>query len=272
LKFNPFNSQQITLQMKSYSRMLSLLLTGFFAIHVHAQQIIYLETFNLDITDAANTPTTAAGWAGGYGGTAGNSDTSLRAANWYAEDGYGMRSISQGVNNHQLPTHTQPGTIVQTTDPAWVHFFTTEFSLGTGFSEVGRMEFDVLNLTSARNYHLTINAGGQWFISAETISTPNLDAVWHHHQGLDLAGVTWHAAPEAGFAGVGKDPLLPDFAASADAVPSGEVTGFGALYHMMGRGNVVIDNYTLYAVPEPAAFAWLAGLAAIALVLRRRSR
>lgn len=231
---------------------------------LHAQSLLYFETFNHTGTGG---PSTAAGWAGGYPGD--NSDTTLREANWY-ETEPGKREIGTGVNNHQLASHTEPGAIVQSTDPAWVQFYTTEYSEGTDFSELGRIEFDVLNLERTRDYHLTVEAGGEWFISADTITTPNFDMVWHQEQGLDMGSVSWFAAPD-GFAGVGKNPLTGlDGLTSAE--PSGTVSGFGFLYHMFGTGNVVVDNYAVYSVPEPSAFAWVGGLLAIGLVVVRRRR
>jgi hypothetical protein len=218
------------------------------AIHLSAQDIIYLETFNYDESEVANDATTAAGWAGGYPGA--NSDTTLRAANWYSEPEYGKREIDFGTNNHQLESHVNAGAIVQSTDPSWVQFFTTEYTEGTDFSGLGRIEFYVLNDQRLREYHLTILAGGQWYISSESFTTPSFGAVWHLQQGMELDGLSWYAAP-VGFAGVGRNPVLPEFALPATATPAGVVTGFGFLYNMSGQGNVVVDNYTVYSAPPP---------------------
>lgn len=237
---------------------------GLVCSEVAAQNLLYLETFN----HGGDSPELASGWAGGYGGA--NTDTTLRPANWY-DDAPGKREISEGVNNHQLAAHTNPGVIVQSTDPAWVQFYTTEYTEGTGFAELGRIEFDVLNDQRLRDYHITVQAGGDWYISSETITTPEFGKIWHAQQGLDLGSVSWYAAPE-GFGGVGRDPALPDFNAVADVVPSGTVGGFGFVYEMFGTGNVAVDNYTVYAVPEPSVYGLMGGLLALGLVVVRRRK
>jgi len=229
-----------------------------------AMDVLYMETFHYG--DSASSAD--AGWAGGYGGD--NGDTTLREANWY-EASPGKREIAVGVNSHQLGIHTSPGVIVQSTDPAWVQFYTTEYSVGTDFSELGRIEFDVLNDQRTRDYHLTVQAGGQWYISSESIQTAGFGAQWYAQQGLDLPGLSWYEAP-AGFAGVARDPALPDFNAQAAASPGGTVTGFGFVYHMFGTGNVVVDNYTVYAVPEASTVGLLLGLGALGFVVLRRRR
>jgi hypothetical protein len=252
--------------MKTRRLISASLLIAFNLTNLAAQDILYMETFHYDESESANAASSAAGWAGGYPGA--NSDTTLRAANWY-NDSAGKREIDSGINSQQLASHVNPGVIVQSTDPSWVQFFTTEYSMGTEFSQLGRIEFDVLNDQRLRDYHLTVLAGGQWYISAETITTPGFGQVWHPQQGLDLDVVGWHEAP-AGFAGVGRNPVLPDFEAIAAGSPGGIVTGFGFLYNMFGTGNVAVDNYTVYAVPEPATFALLAGLLALGVMMRRR--
>lgn len=255
------------INMKTFLLIPLVTLGGFVASEVAAQNLLYLETFN----HGGDSPELASGWAGGFGAT--NTDTTLRPANWY-DDAPGKREISEGVNNHQLAVHTDAGTIVQSTDPAWVQFYTTEYTEGTEFAELGRIEFDVLNLERLRDYHITVQAGGDWFISLETITAPNFDQVWHTQQGLDLGSVSWYAAPD-GFAGVGKDPGLfseSDIDALAEVVPSGTVGGFGFVYYKFGTGNVVVDNYSVYAVPEPSVYGLMGGLLALGLVMVRRRK
>ena len=270
-----------------------------------ANSILYLENFsNLD---EFTRPATETGWKGFWiGGAPGPAWNLAELA-----DPAGVRRNSplgnpDGVNNNPVPGAEVGVVFWSPTVVVNVTIATQEFAGVIQSSQLGAFSWDFsLDAPSSSEGFLLkralVQVGGSatdtdnWYVSDPfiVVDTATFDAggpTDGFYVGLwDTATVSatgdWIRMPSYDFAnqtlawpGSGNPKTEADFTGFdgytfyRGPLPDGIVHGFGI--HMDNRvgGNFWMDNYTITAIPEPRAFAPLAGLSVLALVWLRRRR
>lgn len=268
---------------------LSLLLAVIAGItSVSAQSVIYRENFGTTTNNVSTSAT--AGWT---------IHTNYAAANTFTANGVLLGS-STSPNDLRLRNSTgAPSDLanvnagVSGSDSLGlveisgalgpVLFWTEEYTVDRSVFTVNSISFYQGNQSTSDITRLAIRIGSQWYASnASFTQTNTVGTLAGFAAGAELktlifgtAAGDWRLITFDGTSTTSATaPISVAGTTLAASLPSGSITGFG-LISMTGSNNRRYDSFTINAtvIPEPSAFAALAGLGALGFVaLRRRSR
>ncbi len=124
------------------------------------------------------------------------------------------------------------------------------------------------------DFNVLLKVGGGWYTTSDRLSK-TLSAEWDLFVS-DLTTASWLRLPNMAVQNASADSptVIPSIADGiATASLSGNVEAFGLLFENTLSAGFNIDNYQIYVIPEPRAYAILFGLGAVLwVVLRRRRR
>ncbi|MCC5839642.1 MAG: hypothetical protein JJT96_05910 [Opitutales bacterium] len=290
--------------MKKTQTIVQVILGAAATCTLSAQSVLYLENFS-NLAEF-NRPATAVGWKGFWiGGTPGPAWNLAELA-----DPDGARRNSPlgnpaGVNNNPVPGAEVGVAFWSPTSIFNVSIATQEYAGNIQSSQIGSFSWDFsLDAPSSLQGDLLkralVQVGGSasdtdnWYVSDPYIvvdttafdagggegfnvglwetATVQASGNWIRMPFFDYANqaMAWPSSAnpktEADFVG------FADYTFSSGPLPDGIVHGFGIhMDHRVGP-NFWMDNYTITEIPEPRAFALLAGLSALGLVWLRRRR
>jgi hypothetical protein len=149
-------------------------------------------------------------------------------------------------------------------------------------SNVGKFSFDIGNVSTTQNVRVAIQVGSAWYVSSTAITSPAVSGAGlfaslaqPRELTFSTAAGSWNTIT---FQQAGTNPLTSagtgslSLGALATTDLAGDINAFG-LYVESGADNVRFDTFTITsAIPEPSAYAVLAGLGALGLAVLRRRR
>jgi hypothetical protein len=251
--------------------------------------VVYRETFS---TTTNNLSPSTAGWGVNFG----NSGAGYLATS-FSQNAAGISNFTGRVADvgnldaGSNPSGTQTSTgfffIAPTVSPlststpilAWTAEGST---LGLTTSTAGQFSFYMGNTFYNTNVapvtRLAVQVGTSWFVTSQTFTTANISGATFGTTAelktfnFTTTSTAWHTLTftQNGIAANGSGSL--SLGATATSNLSGNINAWG-IYVDSGTGaNVRFDTFTVSAIPEPSAFAALAGLGMLGFAATRRRR
>lgn len=254
-----------------------------------AQSVVYRETFGNNT--AGNISLSVAGWAvHGGGGLVRTADTGIgissatgRGTTLANVNAGSSSSLTNGFIFAGFQNAGQSGANNFTANGAGI-LWTNEYTIGRGAQELSSVSFYLGNGGTGATVRVALQIGGGWYVSNQTFA--NNPAVASGTFGASSVLNTFNFTTSAS-AWRQLNFNAPSLTANgsqlslvgttlASALPSGDVTAFGLYVDAVAtnNGTVRVDSFEIAtsAIPEPSAFASLAGAGALAFGALRRRR
>ncbi len=261
--------------------------------------IVYRETFS---SAANNSNINLFGWGVHYGNTSATVYTNTDLSNAVAVSNLtgrvtGVDNINAGsmiitaptggVATNPSPGQNSTGFVfvapqnVPFSSASPILIWTNEGANLVSTSTAHQFSFYLGNTTTASVVRVAVQVGGAWYVSANPFSTASMTG-GQFAANAELKTLTFDPAADQwrslSFSQAATNPFSTNgggnlsLGALSTNDLSGGITAFGIYIDSGTNNSVRFDTFTITAIPEPSAFAALAGLGALGLAATRRRR
>ncbi len=234
---------------------ISLILLAFTACaaSIHADTIVYTETF--DNSTGSDRPFSDAGvnWSVHYGSSATSYALTSNDAN-----------VDPVISSAPSSSGSTPGYLFQlhTLNPSAAHIWWTDEADFGDISLLKSISFDLRNESSSENLRVALQVGSDWFVSESVFNNSSPD-VWTQDLSLDVGSATYTALTFTPGADLSRG--------SVTSLPSsGTVNAVGLFDENKSENRIRIDNFRVTVIPEPSTLLLVSITLGVCSLLRRR--